>query len=172
MANSLLLIDTNIISHALTPNQKDAYSALFKDLEKTYDYFVVSGFTKYELMCSSDKEHRGKIEQYVENDLILISLSQPLMDFAARVCYLYGHHKSTKGHKISMGDIVNASLAIIKKSPVLTIDNNDYPTPFFQEIDRRRITYNTGKNKEATDTVYFLMPDLDNLKSCFNEHGV
>jgi Predicted nucleic acid-binding protein, contains PIN domain len=172
MATSLLLIDTNIISQALVPSHTAAYAALFKDLEAKYDRFVVSGFTKYELMCSSDKEHRAKIDNYIANDMILISLSQPLMDFAARVCFLYGHHKSTKGHKIGMGDIVNASLAIIKKCPILTMDNNDYPTPFFQEIDRRRVTYDTGKNKEMTDTVYILKPDLENLRTCFEAYEV
>jgi hypothetical protein len=91
------------------------------------------------------------------------------MDFAARVYFLYSKHPSTKGYRISMADIVNASVAIIKKCPLITIDNNDYPTPFFQEIDRRRVTY-TGKNKEVTDTVYILKPDIDNIKECFRKH--
>jgi|GEM_PF-2082021 len=168
MAKELLVVDTNIISHALTPNQTAAYEDLFKNLEKQYA-FSVTAYTKFELMCSSDKKHRAKIEEYISQDMVRFSLSEPLMDFAARVYFLYAKHPSTKGYKISMADIVNASVAIIKKCPLITIDNNDYPTPFFQEIDRRRVTY-TGKNKEVTDTVYILRPDIDNIKECFKKH--
>lgn len=166
MANSLLVVDTNIISHALTPSQTAAYAERFKVLEKKYR-FAVTGYTKFELLCSSDVKHREKIANYIAQDMTYFSMSEPLMDFAARLCYLYGHHDSTKGYKIGMGDIVNAALAIIKHCPVFTIDNNDYPTPFFQEIERMRITYESNRSKEVTDTAYILKPDLENLRECF-----
>ncbi len=169
MASGFLLIDTNIISHALTTNQTAAYAELFTELEKRYR-FMVSGYTKFELLCSSDKVHRVKISDYIAQDMTYVSMSEPLMDFAARLCYLYSHHKSTKGYKIGMGDVVNAALAIAKQCPLITMDNNDYPTPFFQEIDRKRVTYDTGKNKEGTDTVYILQPDMENLRECFRSH--
>jgi predicted nucleic acid-binding protein len=171
MPKSPLLIDTNIISHALTPNQTSAYAELFKELEQSY-YFVVTGFTKFELMRSSDKSHRDKISEYITNDMVYVSMSETLMDFAARLCYLYSRHDSTKGQKISDGDVINAAYAIIKKSALITMDNNDYPTPFFQEVSRHRVTHDTGKNKEATDTVYILKPDMINLQECFKKHGV
>ena len=51
-SKALLLVDANIISHALTDNQTPAYVKLFARLEKKYK-FVVTGFTKYEIMCTS-----------------------------------------------------------------------------------------------------------------------
>ena len=110
-SKKLLLIDANIISHALTPNQTAAYVKLFEELEKEYK-FVVTGYTKYEVMCSSDKAHRDKIEEYIEQNMAYVTLSKPLMDFAARLCFLYGKHPSTKGHHITNGDVVNAAFSI------------------------------------------------------------
>lgn len=172
MTKKLLLLDTCIISRALTPNQTPAYASLFSELELEYR-FAVSGYTRYELMRTSDKKHRAKINDYIAQDMTSIDLSPVLMDFTARLNYLYSKHSSTKGKSISTGDIVNAAVAIIKKCPIITMDNNDYPTPFFQEIgNRKRITYDTGKNKEHTDTLYFLQPDMENLEARFKQHDV
>lgn len=168
----LLLIDANIISHALTPNQTSAYVELFEELEKEHK-FVVTGYTKYEIMCSSDKVHREKIEEYLEQNMVYVTLSKPLMDFAARLSFLYGKHPSTKGHHITMGDIVNAAFSIAKPCVLLTIDNNDYPTPFFAEgAPRKRVSYKSKKGNEVTDTVHILTPDTENVKECFNKHEV
>jgi len=170
MNKKLLLVDTNIISHALTSNQTPAYVGLFKGLEEDYR-FVVTGFTKYELPCSSDREYRPKIEEYIQQEMALVSLSNELMTFAARIAYLYSKHVSTKGKKISTGDIINAAFSIAKNCHLLTIDNNDHPTPFFGERRRERVTYNSKRNREVTDTVYILEPDMINLKRCFEEHA-
>lgn len=105
--------------------------------------------------------------EFVSQNLTLFELSQPLMDFTARVYNLYSTHKSTKGLKITNGDIVNASLAIIKNVPIMTIDNNDYPTPFFREIARERVRYESRKDREVMNTVYILEPDMENIKYCF-----
>lgn len=169
MSKELLLVDTNIISHALTPNQTPAYTALFKKLEAKYR-FVVTGYTQYELLRSSNKTHRAKITEYTTHDMTCIELSDVLMNFAARIYYLYSKHPSLKGYKISTGDIINAALSIIQKCLVLTIDNNDHPTPFFREIDRVRITYQSKKDKEHTETAYILTPDMENIKTCFEKY--
>ncbi|HUC89196.1 MAG TPA: type II toxin-antitoxin system VapC family toxin [Patescibacteria group bacterium] len=170
MATQFLLVDTNIISHALTPNQTLAYTKLFRELEKEYK-FVVTGFTQYELLCSSNRERQQKIIDYVRDDMNYVALTQPLMDFAARVHNLYKVHESTKGLKISAGDIINAAFCIAKGNcSLISIDNNDYPRPFFEEVARKRITYDSGKNKEVTDTLYILKPDTENIKSSCDRH--
>lgn len=167
----LLVVDANIISHALTPNQTIAYSRLFDKLEKTYR-FAVTGFTIYELSRSSDKLHRVKINTYINQEMVRFDLSQVLIDFSARVSFLYSKHKSTVGKKIGDGDIINASLAILKDAPVLTIDSLDYPTPFFKEIDRQRVEYESARGRDVVDTVYILSPDMQNIKYCFEDHEV
>lgn len=167
----LLVVDANIISHALTPNQTVAYTSLFKKLEKDYR-FVVTGFTQFELLRSSDREHQAKIITYLDQEMTRVDLSDVLLNFAARVNNLYSKHKSTRGTKISEGDIFNATLAIIKRCPVLTIDSLDYPTPFFKEISRERVEYQSNKNRDIVDTVYVLEPDMINIKYCFKDQNI
>lgn len=165
-AKALLVVDTNIISHALTSTQTLAYSELFGRLEEEYR-FAVSGFTRYELVRSSEKSNRLKVLEYIQNEMTSFDLSNVLIDFAARVSYLYSNHKSTKGHKIADGDIINAALSIIKNCPLITMDSLDYPIPFFQEIDRQRVEYASKNGRGVMDTVYILKPDPVNIKHCF-----
>lgn len=166
MKKSFLLVDTNVISHALTPNKTPKYAELFKELEKKY-LFAVTGYTQYELMCSSDQSHRAKIEKYIRDDMAYATLNQMLMTFSARLCYLYSKHPSIKNQKISDGDTINAAFSIAKDCPLITIDNNDYPRPFFIEIDRYRVLYESKKNKETMDTLYVLKPDFENIEQAF-----
>lgn len=167
----LLIIDTNILSHALTANKKASFAALFTELEGQYK-FVVSGFTLYEICCESSKSHRSSIVSYIQSEMSLIDLSRVLMDATARIHYLYRHHKSTKGLVIGVGDKINAALAVVANASILTIDNNDFPTPFFQETSRHRIVYTSTKKKEATETAYVLRPDMENIKECFQKFDV
>lgn len=170
-ARKILLVDANVISHALTDNQTPAYTELFAELEKEYK-FAVTGFTKYELTCSSNRLNRDKIDEYLEDNMAYAALSKSMMDFSARLSYLYSQHISTKNKNITMGDIVNAAFAIAKPCDVLTIDNNDYPTPFFAEVSRKRVSYESKRGNQMTDVVCVLRPDVDNVKECFTRHDI
>ncbi len=171
MAKKLLVIDTNIISHALTPSQTLAYAKLLEIYQKDYT-FMVTGYTQFELLVGSTKARQEATKEYIKENMSYVELSQVLIDFAARIMNLYKNHKSTKGMKISEADVINAALAIAKTSPVMTIDNNDYPTPFFKEIARERVSYKSSKSREVMDTVYVLEPDMVNIKYCFENNGL
>lgn len=166
-----LILDANIISRALATNQTEAYAKLFKKYENQYSFWV-TGYTQYELQRSSSTEHQKATREYIAQNLTLVELAQPIMDFSARVFSLYAKHPSTKGLKISDGDIVNAACAIIKGAPVMTIDNNDYPRPFFIDENREHVRYSSNKNREMIDTVYILTPDMTNIKHCFEQHNL
>lgn len=150
--------------------QVEAYEGLFRKLESDYR-FVVTGFTRFELLRSSDRQHKESVITYLQQEMINVDLSTVLMDFSARLHYLYGKHISTKSRKISDGDIINASTAIIKRCPLITMDNLDYPIPFFQEIDRQRVEYTSAKGRPVIDTLYVLAPDMQNIQYCFENHA-
>jgi predicted nucleic acid-binding protein len=166
-----LVVDTNVLSRATNKKQTDAYEKLFKELEQKHK-FTVSGFTRFELMRSSDKEHRTVIDNYLSQNMARIDLSSTLMDFTARVYFLYSKHSSTKNRTITDGDIVNAALAIIKDCPVLTHDGADYPAPFFKETFRKPITIKGSRGNEVLEMVYLLEPDMEHIKHCFGAHEV
>jgi predicted nucleic acid-binding protein len=158
MERKLLLVDANVISNALNITQAEAYKTLFESFDKDYE-FALTGYTKYELVRSADKDHRVKYDQYIDDYYTYVSLSKELLDFASKLSYLYSKYPSTKGKVISVGDIVNAAFCIIKNCPIITIDNNDYPAPFFQEISRKHIEYVSKKGNRQIDTITLLMPD-------------
>lgn len=143
----LLVIDTNILSHALTPNQTAAYASLFAQLEQTYR-FVVTGYTQYELLCSSDIIHIEKIHRYVAENMVYVELSQILMDFAAKLRYLYSKEIPDRTKGISHCDTINAALCLAKECPLLTIDNTDYPRPFL--LTKTDIGSNIFRNKKRS----------------------
>ncbi|HUA13085.1 MAG TPA: type II toxin-antitoxin system VapC family toxin [Candidatus Sulfotelmatobacter sp.] len=171
MSKKLLLVDTNVVSHALTPTQTDKYKGLFSELEKKYR-FVVTGFTLYELTCSSDKENRVKIETYIKSEMAFAELTKPLMSFSARIAYLYSKHSSTQNKTFKVGDIINAAFCIAKDCHLMTIDNTDHPKPFFMDVERYPVTYTSRKNKPHTDYPCILRPHMDNVRQCFKEHEV
>lgn len=55
---------------------------------------------------------------------------------------------------------------------VISIDNNDYPRPFFKEVGRERIYYTSKKERETVDTIYILQPNVENIKECFDLYEV
>ncbi|MFO0971012.1 MAG: hypothetical protein U0520_01525 [Candidatus Saccharimonadales bacterium] len=172
MMKGLLVIDANILSHALTDSQIDVYRDLFTQFEDRYT-FVVTGLTQYELLCSSDKEHRLKIKRYISDNARYIVLSEVLLDFAAKIRYLYSKEHKGRVNGISICDTVNAAYAIAQPDcHILTIDNTDYPREFFEDVSRHRITYISTKKRETTDTVYVLKPDIDNIKALAHRHDV
>lgn len=132
---------------------------------------MVTGFTQFELLVGSTKSRQEATKAYIKENMSYVELSQVLVDFSARIMNLYKYHKSTKGMHISEADVINAALAIAKNSPIMTIDNNDYPTPFFKEIARERVRYSSSKSREVMDTVYILEPDMVNIKYCLEDSG-
>lgn len=164
----LLLVDTNVISHALSPNQISCYIELFKSFESEYR-FIITGFTKYELLRLSDKAHRQEIEEYITQNMSTVDLSDVLIKFSSRVYYLYNKHPGLNV-RLSDGDVINAAFAIAKACPILTIDNTDYPRMLFAEKSRHKVTYTSKRSKEVNDTLYFLVPDMDKIKECFEEY--
>lgn len=166
MGKKLLVIDANILSHALTPNQTSAYAKLFEELEKTY-LFVVTSLTRYELLCNTDRINCEKIKTYIAKDMQSVELSEILVNFSAKVRYLYSKElQQSRTNGISVCDTVNAAYAIAKDGNchVLTIDNTDYPREFFIDVNRPHIVYNSKKGRETHETVYILKPDMANIK--------
>jgi predicted nucleic acid-binding protein len=167
-SKKLLLVDTNVISHALSPNQINCYIELFKSLESEYR-FIITGFTKYELLRTSDKSHKQEIEDYLTQNMATVDLSDVLINFSSRVYYLYVKHPGLN-IRLSDGDVINAAFAMAKDCPILTIDNTDYPRMLFAEKSRHKVVYTSKRSKEVNDTLYLLVPDMDKIRECFEEY--
>lgn len=160
-----LILDTNIVSRSMSKQSQDAYINELNKLLLNYQ-FVVTLFTQYELLKSSSRENQVLILKYLSENYPRIALNEETMSFASRIFNLYKKHKSTSGYKITDGDIINGAITIGKNCHIMTIDNNDYPRPFFAEVSRHQVLYTSSNGRPTMDMAYILKPDLDHLKHC------
>lgn len=155
----------------MSASGQEAYLVKINELLENYK-LIVTMFTQYELLKSSDAENQKKILEFLSENYPRVELNESAMNFSSRIFNLYKKHPSTKGRTISDGDVINAAITIGKNCRVMTIDNNDYPRPFFKEIDRHQIIYIGNKSRPVMDVAYILEPDMDNLKHCAKEHEI
>lgn len=163
-----LILDTNIVSNMMSASGQDAYLATLNNLLSEYR-LIVTMFTQYELLKSSEADSQRAILEFLSKNYPRIELNESAMNFSARIFNLYKKHPSTKGLRITDGDIINAAITIGKDCYIMTIDNNDYPRPFFAEVARHDIRYSGRKGREVLDVAYILSPDMSNLKHCAKE---
>ena len=131
-----LILDTNIVSKSMS---QDAYINEPNKLLSKYQFVCSSLFTQYELLKSSSRENQVLILEYLSENYPRIALNEETMSFASRIFNLYKKHKSTSGYKITDGDTINGAITIGKNCHIMTIDNNDYPRPFFAEVSHHQI---------------------------------
>ena len=155
----------------MSASGQDAYIKEINGLLKSYNV-IVTMFTQYELLKSSDSENQAKILDYLAQNYPRVELNEKVMNFSSRIFNLYKKHPSTKNSNITDGDIINAAITIGKNCHIMTIDNNDFPRPFFVEVSRHRVIYEGNKKREIMDVAYILEPDMENLKHCAKEHKI
>lgn len=166
-----LILDTNVISKMMSASGQDAYLVEINRLLVKYN-LIVTMFTQYELLKSSDADNQKKILRFLSKNYPRVELNESTMNFSSRIFNLYKKHPSTKSRTITDGDIINAAITIGKNCHVMTIDNNDYPRPFFREISRHRVIYEGNKKREVMDVAYILEPDMENLKHCARQYDI
>lgn len=163
-----LILDTNIVSRAMSKHSQEVYLEELNKLLPNYQ-FCVTLFTQYELLKSSSRENQKLILEYLSGDYVRIKLNEEAINFSARIFNLYKKHDSTKGYKITDGDIINGAITIGLNCHILTIDNNDYPRPFFKEVSRHSLTFESSSGRPTMDMAYILCPDMEYLKYCAKE---
>lgn len=163
-----LILDTNIVSRAMSKHSQKIYLDELNKLLSNYQ-FGVTLFTQYELLKSSNRENQGLILSYLSENYSRVALNEETMNFSSRIFNLYKKHESTKGYKITDGDIINGAITIGKNCHIMTIDNNDYPRPFFKEVSRHQLIYTSSSGRPTMDMAYILCPDMDYLKHCAKE---
>lgn len=163
-----LVLDTNIVSRAMSKHSQNVYLDELNKLLEDYK-FCVTLFTQYELLKSSSRTNQRLILEYLSQNYTRIKLNEETVNFASRIFNLYKKHDSTKGYKITDGDIINGAITIGLNCHIMTIDNNDYPRPFFKEVSRHSLIYDSSSGRPTMDMAYILCPDMDYLKYCAKE---
>jgi len=152
----------------MSKHSQTIYLDELNKLLATYQ-FCVTLFTQYELLKSSNRPNQKLILEYLSQNYTRIKLNEETVNFSSRIFNLYKKHDSTKCYKITDGDIINGAITIGLNCHIMTIDNNDYPRPFFKEVSRHSLTYDSSSGRPTMDMAYILCPDMDYLKHCAKE---
>ncbi len=81
---------------------------------------------------------------------------------------MYGANDNTKAYRpaISSEDIIIGTTAMMLGAHVLTCDCNDFPRPFFKEVNKRVLFYEE-KGRQKHIIIYLLVPDANVIKATY-----
>ena len=134
--NKKVLIDTNILQYATKPDYADDVYAIFERMQSAKINLRVSSYTTFEVYRNLDKVRIPKMKQVIdffqpiETDLMCFSLAAAL-----DTCYRRNDATKQYASRYTDGDLVLAGSALSYNAPILTANGNDFPRPFFDEIE-------------------------------------
>lgn len=166
--NRSILIDACVINSLLSKEKELARSTakLLEDLTKEKNELYITDWTYYELMRGATERKSKHVESQLGN-FPKIPLSEERVQRATKLYTAYSNDKNAKAilSSISDIDILNGALICTKQKPILlTGDFNDFPRPFFREIEIVPIEYERGRGNKCCQYYYFLEANLDLVK--------
>ena len=160
-----IILDTNILCYIGDKILGDLVNQYLFDLLSRGFGLAISDISFFELLQGSNNEKEnegldllGQLKQF--------GLDRDVCITASRLTSLYLHEKNAEGKniinddQISTEDKLIASTAILTGSLVLTADVNDFPRPFFDEAEKKQITYQK-RGREISLILELLKPDID-----------
>ena len=145
---------------------------LMEELNSIGATLSVSDIVLYEVLKAIvfDPEKVQPVAEFIDNYLTRYLVDDTVLIGAARVHEMYGNEKSTKQYrdKFSTEDIVIATTSMLTGSYIITSDCNDYPAPFFIEVNRQTFYYEEG-NRRKHLIIHILQPDQEVINDTFNQ---
>lgn len=170
MSSQNLILDTNIIQYItddFVSKELIPYLLTLRDKGYTENISTVSVFESIKGLKRVDEPKLlGFIAAFPKYEV-----DERVLTAAARLHNLYNQDKSVPSDGISSEDKIIAATAIITNSFVLTANINDFPRPYFNEIEKEKLIYQNKKQKDVMLCVEVLQPDFEYLKSVLIEHG-
>lgn len=167
--NKDILADSCIINNLLS-NQKELAketAEYFNELIEAGNRLYASEFTHHEIFRGLAAGRKQKAEVWLEK-FEMVPHSKIRLERATRLSTAYSDEPSIKAYlpKISDIDIFLGALIFTDRQPLLlTADFNDFPRPFFSEVENRPIVYNRNKGNKCCLYYYLLQANLDSIPS-------
>ena len=160
-----ILLDTCVIQYSLSKEAqlREATGAFIAELLKNKNRLFVSDFTYYELLKGANKDNKAKAEEKL-NHFEEIPQTKDRLERATLLYSAYLGEESVKPvlSSISEIDAFIGSLIFNNSRPLLlTADFNDFPRPFFKEVEVKPIEYEKGRGNKCTHYYYFLEANLE-----------
>ncbi len=154
-----IIIDTNVIQYGVSDHFSDDTQTLLGSLNETADEMYISSYTTFEIYRGIDNRKIEKTKRVVD---VFGSYEPDLVTYkiAAVLTTCYQRHPATRNYasKYSDGDTIIAASAIRDGSRILTANANDFPAPFFLEVERH---YISSKTTHVKIPVSIVAPDYE-----------
>lgn len=158
-----IILDTNIIEYF---SNKDLGKKITSDLQKSVSdgyEIVISKFTFFESLDGANiKTEVARLD--VLNNFPKFCITKNILIKAAHLSCLY----KKEGCSISIGDKIIGATAWIRNAIVYTADGNDYPRPYFSELERKEFIFINNKNNHSLITIFLLKPENQYILEKYN----
>ncbi len=165
-----ILIDTNVIDYATKKQGSVGVQELLQQLKVNNIQPAVSAYSTFEAYRGLDPTKVSTMREVISK---LNPLEVDLKSFkiAALLYTCYQRNSATKQYldRYKDGDLVLAASAIRYNLPILTANGNDFPRPYFTEMDSAVITVDRKKRPVVIQT---LKPDINYFNDQIAEHYV
>lgn len=162
-----ILLDTCVVNNVLSKERKlaEVTANLISELLENGNILYISEFTHYELLRGANSEKRKKATDELKR-YITISQSSERLERSTLLWTAYQNAPSIKGNLNSISDIdvFIGSLVFTDQHPLLlTADFNDFPRPFFKEVEIASLSYEKSRGNKACQYYYFLEANNESL---------
>lgn len=152
-----LILDTCVVQYLGTKEIKEQLLNYLIEVESRGFHYAISDFSIYELLQGVSASKESELQSRLQN-FNRYAVETNILIAAAQIKTLYDMEKLPQT-QISDGDKVIAATSILTGSSIVTANFNDFPRPYFVEMERQNILYK-HKNVDRLLPVYIVAPDF------------
>ena len=162
-----IILDSNIIQYSAERNASPIFVPYLIELSQRGFGFAISDITIHELLKGANIKNESEMlallnafQRYFLTDNVLIA--------SARLETIY-KIEGIEQKQIEDGDKFIAATAILTGSLILTANARDFPSPYFQELERKPLIYSDKKRRSKCILVSLLAPDISMVNQRFSQ---
>lgn len=163
-----IIFDSCIIQFAGNKYLSPHLGKYLRTLLESNFLFAISEISYFELFHGATQAQEKELENMLSIFVrYLVDLNALVA--ASRLGTLYKNLK-IPDDQVSVGDKIIGATSILTGSLILTGNPNDFPRPFFLELEVKHIFYKK-KNRERMITIHLLRPDYIEIGKRFAERA-
>lgn len=170
LAINKVILDTNILHDGVSKAYSDGIADLLPKIESRGLGLALSSFSLFEVYRGLNKDKIPVTRRLVDT-IAPLEADVATFRIAAALYSCYHHHPATKNTTKydDDGDLVIAATAFRYNAALLSANGNDFPRPFFSELESYTITRRSDK---AELVIQLLKPEIhvfnQALKACLH----
>lgn len=162
-----IILDSNIIQYSVDKSASIVFVPYLSELLQRGFGLAISDITIYELLKGSSIKNETEMlrilnifQRYYLTDNVLIASAQ--LETIYKI-------EGIEAKQVESGDKFIGATAILTGSLVLTANSRDFPSPYFQELERKALIYIEKRNRSKCILASVLSPDINMINRRFSE---